>query len=159
MSVRKTLWKILKSSLYSHKVIGIVLYKARLCCVFCVNLSVVIPRDSAFSYYNLVLWLAGGSSCSRPQRKVRSCVTSFWRSGFGIGWVRSRLGVSLGRMRGGWSRKLSNISKFRKNIKNIKFLYFMTHHSLNRTSYLPPPRSMPGGGAQQEGGALAGPSL
>lgn len=58
-----------------------------------------------------VLWLAGSSSWSSPHKKVRSRVTSFCSSGLGIGWERSRRGVSLGRMRGGWSRKLSKMSE------------------------------------------------
>lgn len=166
MSFRNTLWKTLKSNLYLHreKVICIAILQMHFIgqdfgVSFCINLNIVNPRDFVFSYYNLVLWLAGGSSWSRPHRKVRRRVTSFWSSGFGIGWVRSRLGVSLGRMRGGWSRKLSKMSKFRKNKQNLKFLYFIAHHSQSRISYLPPPSSVPGGGAQQEGGALAGPSL
>lgn len=96
------------------------LRRARLWCVFCLNLSMFKSIESLFSYYSLVLWLAGGSSWSRPHRKVRRRVSSFWSSGFGMGWVRSRLGVSLGKMRGGWSRKLSKISTLGKNKQSFK---------------------------------------
>lgn len=82
---------------------------------FSLSTSVRHPlRDKYGLLQSRVLWLAGSSSWSSPHKKVRSRVTSFWSSGLGIGWERSRRGVSFGRMRGGWSRKLSKMSDKRR---------------------------------------------
>lgn len=74
--------------------------------------------DKYWLVHRRVLWLAGNSSWSSPHKKLRRRVTSFWSSGLGIGWDRSSRGVSLGRIRGGWSRKLSKMSKRVEKSKN-----------------------------------------
>lgn len=104
-----------------------------------------------------VLWLAGSSSWSSPHKKVRRRVTSFWSSGHGIGWERSRRGVSLGRINGGWSRKLSKMSE--NGNRNNETCCADCSLDLSTVHMLPPLRSVPGGGAQDAGGARVGPSL
>lgn len=93
-------------------------------CVFVKFLVILFFTSDQRDKYGLpqsrVLWLAGSSSWSSPHKKVRRRVTSFWSSGLGIGWQRSRRGVSFGRMRGGWSRKLSKMSMRIKNKQLIK---------------------------------------
>lgn len=113
-----------------------------------------------------VLWLAGSSSWSSPHKKVRRRVTSFCSSGLGIGWERSRRGVSFGRIRGGWSKKLSKMSeKWEKVEKQFTwhimplFIIVIKFSIITLFDLLPPLSSVPGGGAQDAGGALLGPSL
>lgn len=85
-------------------------------------------RDKYGLPQSRVLWLAGSSSWSSPHKKVRSRVTSFCSSGLGIGWERSRRGVSLGRMSGGWSRKLSKMSEGQRTT-SLAFLSLFPLHN------------------------------
>lgn len=85
-------------------------------------------RDKYGLPQSRVLWLAGSSSWSSPHKKVRSRVTSFCSSGLGIGWERSRRGVSLGRMSGGWSRKLSKMSEGQRTT-SLTFLSLFPLHN------------------------------